>query len=315
MQYKEFGTTGMKVSSLCLGTWGIGGYGWDKNSDETRMAAIREALNQGINFFDTAPAYNAGAAERLLGKVIQETGQRKNVFISTKAGTDLIDGQYVRDASRKKLLQQIDQSLENLRTDYIDLYFLHWPADNVPEQEAVETLEEIRKSGKVRFIGLSNHNKELCIEASKYAHIDALQMQYSMLVQENAETLRWGHEQGMGTMVYGPLGGGILTGRYREPKAFEKMDNRNRFYDFFREPQFSQAMKIVHVLDGIAEKRGVPVSEVTLAWTSAKEFISSMIFGTQKAERVTANCKAADFKLSAEETAAIDRAVEEYHIK
>jgi aryl-alcohol dehydrogenase-like predicted oxidoreductase len=314
MEYTEFGKTGLKVSRLCLGTWGIGGYGWDANPDDVRKDAIREALRQGINFFDTAPAYNAGAAERLLGDVLAETGERKNVIISTKCGNDLIDGQYVQIAKRDYLLKQIDRSLENLRTDYIDVYFLHWPAKDgdAAEQEALETMEEIRKSGKVRFLGLSNHSREQCEKAMTYAKIDALQMQFSALVEDNVSILDWGvRDQGLGTMGYGPLAGGILTGRYREARTYGKMDNRSRFYDYYQEPLFSKAMKVVKVLDEIsANHGGAALSDIILCWTARKRFLSTVIFGTQKASRVIENCRSLDLALSEEEMRAIDRAAE-----
>ena len=160
MRYREFGNTGLTVSEMCLGTWGIGGYGWDFNPDETKLAAIQAAIEEGINFFDTAPAYNAGAAERLLGEAVKKSGRRNELILATKCGTDLINGQYVRDASRTKIMDQIDKSLANLQTDYIDIYLLHWPSENVPEEEAIEAMADIRKSGKVRFIGVSNHSIE-----------------------------------------------------------------------------------------------------------------------------------------------------------
>lgn len=315
MEYTELGKTGLKVSKLCLGTWGIGGYGWDANPDEVRKGAIREALNQGINFFDTAPAYNAGAAERLLGEALEETGQRKNVVISTKCGNDLIDGQYVQITSRDYILKQIDRSLQNLRTDYIDIYLLHWPAKDgaAAEQEAAETMEEIRRSGKVRFLGLSNHGKKRCLQAMQYAKIDVLQMQYSALVTENEGVLSWGQEQGLGTMGYGSLAGGILTGRYREPREFDAMDNRNRFYAFYSEPLFSKAMRVVHVLDEIsAAHGGAPLSDIVLSWTAKRKFLSTVLFGTQKAERVVENCRALGLSLSPDEMAAIDQAAAEW---
>ena len=308
MRYREFGNTGLVVSEMCLGTWGIGGYGWDFNPDETKLEAIGAAINEGINFFDTAPAYNAGAAERLLGKAIKDSGRRKELIIATKCGTDLIDGKYVRDASRAKIMDQIDKSLANLQTDYIDIYLLHWPAENVPEEEAVEALADIRKSGKVRFIGLSNHSAAQRAEAEKITEIDCVQMQYSMLVQENTEALKSAHDAGLGTMLYGPLGGGILTGRYRELREYGEMDNRNRFYKYFKEPGFSKAMELLKTLDAIAAERNVPLPEIAINWAAQKPFASAVLVGTQKAERVHENCRAFDWMLTEEEISRLDTA-------
>ena len=311
MRYREFGNTGLTVSEMCLGTWGIGGYGWDFNPDETKLAAIQTAIEEGINFFDTAPAYNAGTAERLLGEAVKKSGRRNELILATKCGTDLINGQYVRDASRAKIMDQIDKSLANLQTDYIDIYLLHWPSENVPEEEAIEAMADIRKSGKVRFIGVSNHSVEQRKAAEKVAKIDCVQMQYSMLVQENTEALRAAHAEGLGTMLYGPLGGGILTGRYRELKEYGEMDNRNRFYKYFKEPGFSKAMKLLETLDKVAAERHVPLSEIAINWAAQKEFASSVLVGTQKAERVYENCRAFDWMLSDEEIALLDKAAAE----
>ncbi len=276
-----------------------------------RIRLGQAAIEEGINFFDTAPAYNAGAAERLLGEAVKKSGRRNELILATKCGTDLINGQYVRDASRAKIMDQIDKSLANLQTDYIDIYLLHWPSENVPEEEAIEAMADIRKSGKVRFIGVSNHSIEQRKAAEKVARIDCVQMQYSMLVQENTEALKAAHEDGLGTMLYGPLGGGILTGRYRELKEYGEMDNRNRFYKYFKEPGFSKAMKLLETLDKVAAERHVPLSEIAINWAAQKEFASSVLVGTQKAERVYENCRALDWMLSDEEIALLDKAAAE----
>ena len=309
MRYNDFGKTGLKVSALTLGTWGIGGAGWDYNPDDVKLETIRAAIDSGINLFDTAPAYNAGYAERLLGEAVKQSGKRKEVFIATKCGNDFIDGQYMRDARPELIRKQVDKSLANLQTDYIDVYILHWPDLNVPQEETIGVMQELKDAGKVRFIGLSNHNREQLQGAMKTAPIDALQLQYSMLVGENEDTLRFAAENGIATMGYGPLGGGILTGRYRELKEYEEMDNRNRFYQYFKEPGFSKAMALLDVLDGIAAKHDSALSGVVLNWTVQKSFISTVLFGTQKKERLLENCRAFDWSLGADEIAAIDEAI------
>ena len=132
MRYKPFGNTGMEVSELTLGTWGIGGAGWDQRSEEDRLSAIRTALECGVNLIDTAPAYNAGAAERYVGRVLEEMGMRQKVYVATKCGTEFIGGAYVRDCSAEVVIRECESSLRNLRTDYIDLYLIHWPDGKTP---------------------------------------------------------------------------------------------------------------------------------------------------------------------------------------
>ncbi len=311
MQYKSFGKTGLQVSTLCLGTWGIGGAGWDYNTDETKLDAIKAAKENGINIFDTAPAYNGGAAELLLGDALECMHCRKDVIISTKCGNEFIDGQYVQSGKREKILAECDESLKNLRTDYIDLYILHWPQKDASPEETLSAMMELKKAGKVRFLGLSNHSIAQIEEAEKYADIDFIQVQYSMLIREHEEEMKFAKAHGMGVMGYGILGGGMLSGRYRTLKTYETMDNRNRFYKFFHEPGWSKAQALLAVLDRVAAERNVPVSEVAVNWTIQKPFVSTALFGTQHRERVIENVNALDWALIDADIQKIDAAINE----
>lgn len=312
MKYTKFGQTGIEVSKMCLGTWGIGGAGWDEYSDESRMDAIKAALDCGINFIDTAPAYNAGKAEQYVGETLHKLGVRKEVVISTKCGNEFIDGKYVRCGSAEKILRECDESLRNLKTDYIDVYLVHWPDPNVLMEETMDALNQLKKQGKILHAGVSNFTKEQMEEAGKYCEIEAYQPQFSMVDRDNEDLIRWAHAQDMGVMTYGTLGGGILTGKYRELKEYEANDNRNRFYPYFREPLFSKAMKLLSVMDEIAKERNVPVAQIALNWTLKKEFISSCITGSQSRDKIEANCKVFDWELSQQEMQLLDEAVEEY---
>lgn len=312
MRYKEFGKTGMNVSEMTLGTWGIGGAGWDENSDETRKDAIKAAVEAGINFIDTAPAYNAGQAERYIGQVLKDIGIRKEIYISTKCGNDYIDGKYIRCGRPEKIIQQCDNSLRNLQTDYIDLYLVHWPDPNVPLAETIGALGELKKQGKILHIGVSNFSVDQIKEVQKYCEIEAYQPQYSMVARESEPQIRWAMEQGMGTMTYGSLGGGILTGAYRTLQIYDENDNRNRFYPYFREPLFSKVMMLLKVLDRISEERGVPQAQIALNWTMQKDFISTCIVGAQSRKKIEQNCACFNWELSAEETKMLDMTIEKY---
>lgn len=315
MRYKAFGKTGLEVSELCLGTWGIGGAGWDQNPEETKMDAIRASFEQGVNIFDTAPAYNAGAAERILGETLEKMGVRKDVILSTKCGNDFVNGQYVHCGKRDHVLAQCDASLRNLRTDYIDLYILHWPQDDTTPEETLGAMMELKKAGKVRFLGLSNHSVVQMEEAAKYADIDFIQVQYSMLEREREVEMKYAEAHGMATMGYGVLGGGLLTGRYRELRTYETMDSRNRFYKFFREPGWSKAQKLLGVMDEISAARGgVPLSEIAVNWALQKSFLTTALFGTQHRARAIENCHALDWTLSDADIAKLDQALVEFEI-
>ena len=180
MQYQEFGKTGLRVSKLCLGTWGIGGAGWDSYSDESRMDAIKAALECGINFIDTAPAYNAGKAECYVGETLSKLKKRREVVISTKCGNKFVDGKYLRCGSKESILKQCDESLKNLKTDYIDIYLVHWPDPDVELEETIDAVSALKKEGKILHAGVSNFSKEQIEEAQKYCKIEAFQPQYSL---------------------------------------------------------------------------------------------------------------------------------------
>ena len=298
MQYQEFGKTGLRVSKLCLGTWGIGGAGWDSYSDESRMDAIKAALECGINFIDTAPAYNAGKAECYVGETLSKLKKRREVVISTKCGNKFVDGKYLRCGSKESILKQCDESLKNLKTDYIDIYLVHWPDPDVELEETIDAVSTLKKEGKILHAGVSNFSKEQIEEAQKYCKIEAFQPQYSLADRKDEKLIRWAHEQGLGIMTYGPLGGGILTGNYRKLRTFEQTDSRNRFYPYFKEPLFSKAMELLTIMDQIAEERNVSLAQIAEKWVIQKRFVSSCIIGAQSRARVEENCRNLQWELT-----------------
>ena len=298
MQYQEFGKTGLRVSKLCLGTWGIGGAGWDSYSDESRMDAIKAALECGINFIDTAPAYNAGKAECYVGETLNKLKKRREVVISTKCGNKFVDGKYLRCGSKESILKQCDESLKNLKTDYIDIYLVHWPDPDVELEETIDAVSTLKKEGKILHAGVSNFSKEQIEEAQKYCKIEAFQPQYSLSDRKDEKLIRWAYEQGLGIMTYGTLGGGILTGNYRKLRTFEQTDSRNRFYPYFKEPLFSKAMELLTIMDQIAEERNVSLAQIAEKWVIQKRFVSSCIIGAQSRARVEENCRNLQWELT-----------------
>lgn len=298
MQYQEFGKTGLRVSKLCLGTWGIGGAGWDSYSDESRMDAIKAALECGINFIDTAPAYNAGKAECYVGETLSKLKKRREVVISTKCGNKFVDGKYLRCGSKESILKQCDESLKNLKTDYIDIYLVHWPDPDVELEETIDAVSTLKKEGKILHAGVSNFSKEQIEEAQKYCKIEAFQPQYSLADRKDEKLIRWAYEQGLGIMTYGTLGGGILTGNYRKLRTFEQTDSRNRFYPYFKEPFFSKAMELLTIMDQIAEERNVSLAQIAEKWVIQKRFVSSCIIGAQSRAKVEENCRNLQWELT-----------------
>ncbi len=312
MRYKTLGMTGLRVSEMALGTWGIGGAGWDDVPVEKRQDAIKAAYECGINFIDTAPAYNAGAAERHVGEVLSELGVRDKVVISTKCGTKYVDGSYIRTCRSEDIKRQIHESLDNLKTDYIDIYLIHWPDPNVSFKETMTLLQSYKDQGMIRHIGVSNFDISQMEEASQYAPIEVYQPQYSMVARDNEETIKWAYAHNIGVMSYGSLGGGILTGKIREAKVYAPSDNRNRFYKHFQEPMFSKVMKVVAVMDDISlEHDNVPLSQIAINWAAQKEFITAAIVGAQSRRNVEENAAAFSWSLSDEEMARLDAQIEQ----
>lgn len=312
MEKTIFGKTKLEVSPITLGTWGIGGAGWDDYPDEVRLDTIKAAVEAGINLIDTAPAYNGGRSEQYIGRALEQIGARKDVYIVTKTGNDFIDGQYVRNGKADNIFALCERSLRNLRTDYIDILLLHWPDPKVSLEETFGAMNRLKEQGIIGHIGASNLTKDQMIEAEQYTEIEVYQPHFSMLTQENEETIRWAHEKGIGVMAYGSLGGGLLTGRYRTVETYETMDNRNRFYGrFFQEPFFSRVMLLLEDMQAIADRHGAAVSEVALNWSRQKPYIDTCIVGAQKRSRVESNVKCLDWNLTAEEMDMLDAAIRE----
>ena len=313
MRYTQFGNTNMLVSEIALGTWGIGGAGWDSNSEETRLDAIRSALESGINFIDTAPAYNGGVAEEYVGRVVQDMGIRQKVFLVTKCGTEFIDGKYVRSCAHDTILRECEESLRNLQTDYIDVYLIHWPDANVPIAETMDALNTLKQQGKILHIGVSNFSREQILEAGRYGRIEAYQPQYSMVFRSNEEQMKWAAAQGMGVMTYGSLGAGILTGAFRQLTTFAETDNRNRFYKHFQEPMFTKVMKVVDVMDQVsAGRNGVPLAQIAINWAVQKAYVSSSIVGAQTRAKIEENCAGFSWTLTDAEMKTLDQAIHQY---
>ena len=255
----------------------------------------------------------SGKAERYIGKALEEMGHgtREKVQIATKCANAFIDGQYVRSGKADLILRQCDESLQNLRTDHIDLLIVHWPDPVVPYEETFGALNRLKEEGAIRHIGVSNFNLEQLKHAMEVADVEALQVQFSMVDMDNLEVMQWAHEQDLGVMTYGSLGGGILTGRYRTIEKYEAMDSRNRFYPYFKEPMFSKVMKLLDVMQTIADARGVQLAEIAMNWSRQKPFVDTSIFGAQKRSRIESNAKCMDWELTAEEMLTLDEAIAE----
>lgn len=314
MRYKHFQNANVDVSELAVGTWAIGGGNYGSVDREESIRAIRKMIDSGVNLVDTAPVYGNGASEMIVGEALKGI-PRDKVLISTKVG--LVGSAYThgaRNASYKNIMREIGSSLQNLQTDYVDFYFVHWPDPNTPIDETMAALENLRRMGKIRFIGVSNFTKEQISEAEKFGKIDVQQPPYSMVNRKFTDLMRWGYQKGIDSMTYGSLGSGILAGSIRTLPDFEPDDIRVTFYDFFKEPKFSKVMELLKIMDKIAVKRGVPLAQIAINWSTQKDFVGTALVGVRNEQEAVENCAGFEWKLSEDEIAMLDASLEQLDI-
>jgi len=308
MRYKSFGKTGLKLSAIGAGTWGMGGRGWGASDKAGSISALHAMLDLGVNHIDTAPAYGRGLAEEIIGEAID--GIRGELIVTTKCGMNIDKpGMAVKTATWDEVIKGCEGSLTRMKLDYIDILLLHWPDVNTPLQETMEAMSHLKKQGKIRFVGVSNLSADQMEEASKYADVAVTQLPYSM-VDRSAETdINWAHRNGIATMTYGSLGAGILAGGIRKYTEFGEGDVRGGFYSFFREPMFSKIMALLESMDTVAENRGVPVAQVAVNWAVQKEYVHTALIGVRTAEHAKDNCRAMEWELTGDEIMFLDEKI------
>jgi aryl-alcohol dehydrogenase-like predicted oxidoreductase len=267
---------------------------------------MQAMLDLGVNLIDTAPAYGDGYAETVVGETVK--GRRDKVIISTKCGIkiDAPRGSNRKIATKDEVVSGCEGSLRRLGTDYIDILFVHWPDENTPIEETMGALNALKGQGKIRYIGLSNFSIPQIEDAARYGDIAIIQPPFSLVEQKALGIMKWCREKGISSMTYASLGAGILGGKIRSLPKFEQGDVRNGFYDYFREPKFSKVMELLKVMDGIAEARKVPLSQIALNWVVQKDFVLTALVGVRTTEHARENAGAGDWSLNAEEIALLD---------
>ena len=314
MRYKTLGKTGLNVSVATVGTWAIGGSGWGAVDRQDSIAAIRSMLDNDVNIVDTAPIYGRGYSEEVVGEAIKGY-DREKLIISTKCG--LIWGEGApkdgRDVSGKSIMKEIDDSLRRLGVDYIDIYHVHKPDHlGTPFEDTMSAMMKLKESGKIRHIGLSNFSIEQTEECMKYGDVEVIQPPFSMIDQRERSVLEFAKQHDIGVMTYGSLGAGMLTGTIRTLPDWDPSDMRFVFYDYFKEPKFSKAQKLLKSLDKIAEARNVPVAQVAVNWITVHPLVDTALMGVRNKHEADENCAATAWELTAEEIAALNEAVAEY---
>jgi aryl-alcohol dehydrogenase-like predicted oxidoreductase len=314
MRYRPFGRTGLSVSVVGFGCWPMAGDRYGAIEDDEAVKAIHRALEKGVNCVDTAPAYGAGHSEEVVARALE--GRRRDVILVTKCGVKPAPpGQVgpLRDATRANILREVDASLKRLRTDWVDVLLVHWPDAKTPFDESMRALEEVVASGRARFVGVSNFTGAMMAECLRTRRVDVSQVGYHMLDRrQEQETFPLCLEQGIGVMGYGSLGHGLLTGAFTAATTFDPArDWRGNGVAFgqpiFRAENFRANLRVVDRLRAeVAAPRGVPLSQIALAWVLGHPAVSTALVGARTPAEVDANDAGADMDLTAEERATID---------
>lgn len=242
------------ASRICLGTWAIGGWMWGGTEEQESIQTIHKAFELGINMIDTAPVYGFGKAEEIVGKALKQYGHRENIILATKVGLEWKDGQISRNSSRERIMQEIDDSLKRLQTDYIDVYQIHWPDTSVPFEETAHALLSLIEIGKIHAIGVSNFSITQMKEFLKLIPIQTSQPPYNLFERAiEEEILPFTEKSGMTTLAYGSLCRGLLSGKMNADTQF-KGDDLRKSDPKFQQPLFQQYLDAVSALNAFAKK-------------------------------------------------------------
>ena len=308
----------MKVPVLCFGTGTFGGKGeffqaWGQTDVKEATRLVDICLDAGVNLFDTADIYSSGSSEEILGKAV--AGRRDKILLSTKATFPMGDGPNDLGSSRYHLLRACEASLKRLGTDYIDIYHLHGFDALTPVEETLDTLNTLVRSGKVRYIACSNFSgwhlmKSLAVsERYGWARYVAHQVYYSLIGRDyEQELMPLGLDQGVGAIVWSPLGWGRLTGKIRRGKPLPTVSRLHKTAEQGPQVEDSYLYKVVDALDAIAQETGKSVPQIALNWLLQRPTISTVIMGARNEEQLRQNLAAAEWNLTAEQVAKLDAA-------
>ena len=302
----KIGKSNVESTPLGLGTNAVGGNNLFPNlKDETGIQIVKTGLDSGITLLDTAFAYGMGHSEELIGQAIKGYDRSKFV-IATKAAQDTSDGDVKINNNPQFLKQSVDDALKRLQTDYIDIFYIHFPDDQTPKDEAVAALNEMKQEGKIKAIGVSNFSLDQIKEANKDGLVDVVEDQYSLL-HRDAETEMFDYlrENNISFVPFFPLASGLLTGKYSEVVDFPENDIRHGNPDFTGE-RFEKIVEKVNNLKPLADNHGITTAQLVLAWYIKNPDVTVVIPGAKRPEQVQSNAKALNVSLSDEEYAQID---------
>jgi len=311
MQTRKLGYTDFELTTIGLGTWAMGGpwqFGWGPQDDDEAIAAILAALDTGINWIDTAPAYGLGHSVELIGQALEQTSYKP--IIATKCGILWNEKkEKLTCLKRQSIRDECHASLKRLDIEVIDLYQMHWPDPDEDMEEAWEEMTRLRQEGKVRYIGVSNFSVGQIKRAQKIHPVASLQPPYSMLHREvEDELLGYCAENDIGVVAYSPMQRGLLTGRFSAERlaGLPADDHRKRHSDF-QEPQFSATLQLVESLKAIAERNGRTCAQLALSWVLRRPEITAAIAGARRPEQIAETAPASNWNLGEEDIEEIEQ--------
>jgi len=298
MEYREL-PNGLVVSLITFGCWEMGGGQWETRGDEVNRHVIDQALDWGVTTFDTAEGYGHGHSETLLGEALAPI--RDRTVIATKVSKSHLRSREIHMA--------LDNSLRRLRTDYIDIYYVHWPNPDVPLEETMSTLETLRQAGKIRAIGVSNFSLRQLIEARQYASVTVVQSEYSLLTRDIEHgLLTYCRDRGIAVFTYSSLAKGILSGVFHQTDGIKLPTDFRRERRLFLPEHLEAAAPLIDRLREIGERRQGTAGQIALRWLLDQPGISSVIIGSQNADHVRENLDALDLVLTEDDRRTLDGA-------
>lgn len=296
MQYRRLGSSPVEVSEIGLGTWGMSGAFWGAADDAESIRVIHRALELGVTLIDTAEAYGAGHSEEVLGQALAD--RRDKAVIATKVAPNHLDP--------ADLLAAFEGSLKRLQTDYIDVYFIHWPHPDYPIGDTMAALEKLRGQGKIRAVGVSNFGIAEMEKAGEYGTIDVLQPPYNMLWRQiEADILPYCREHDIGVIPYSGLAQGLLTGTLKRDTVFPEGDER-RTTVLFQPGIYEKALDAVDGLREIAAKYGKTVPQLAVQWLTSRPGVSSPLLGARTVREIEENAGSVGWTISSDDVTAID---------
>ena len=314
MEYRKLGSSSLEVSVICLGTWAFGGdKWWGHQEDKDSLAVLNESLERGVNFIDTAPVYGRGHSEEVIGSFNAQNKRREKIILATKVGLRWEGRNIFHDLSTKRIIEEIDASRRRLKTDYFDLYQVHFPDPDTPIGQTAELMYKFYREGIIKAIGVSNYSAAQINEFKKYSPIHSLQPPYSMFNRSIEEDIiPCCIENSIGIITYAPLYSGLLTGKFflNDTKVPNDINRKMKKEDL-EEPRFSINKNALLKLKAIADKHEKTLPQLVLNWNYNQKGITSAITGTRKVSQLYDNLGSVGWKLFAEDMEKIDKILKE----